>query len=160
MNKHTIGEKDGADGHAAKKQKVALPTRDEQKQLQQVELLMKSNLIQMEIDQILDEVSGEAVLNKKKVNGWMETVVSLLKDSASYKAVTSTPLNKKTLKKLDLKSVSILSLVNSDDDAMKVEFCAPAGVEVIGSTQNQAALSAMFNIDVAVTMPASMFEAR
>jgi len=38
MSKRSLVEKEGLDGNASKQQKIALPTRDEQKQLQQVEL--------------------------------------------------------------------------------------------------------------------------
>jgi hypothetical protein len=160
MSKHGVTDKDGADDHASKKQKVTLPTRDEQKQLQQVELLMKSNLLQMQIDQILDEVSGESIMNKKKVSSWADTVVNLLKEEASFNGIKNVALNKKTVKKLGLKSLDVLSLVNSDDESLQVQFAPPAAVDVVGSTQSHTALSAMFNIDVVVTMPAGIFEAR
>jgi hypothetical protein len=159
MSKHTIGEEQ-ADGSSSKKQKVALPTKDEQKQLQQVELLMKSNLLQLQVDQILEEVSGDSIRGKKKVSEWVDTVTSLLRAEASFADLKNSTLNKKTVKKLGLKSLKVLSLVNSADEGFEISFLPPAAVDVVGSTEFGASLSAMFNIDVAVTMPAAMFESK
>jgi hypothetical protein len=159
MNKHTIGEEQ-ADGGSNKKQKVALPTKDEQKQLQQVELLMKSNLLQLQVDQILQEVSGDSIRGKKKVSDWVDTVTTLLRTEASFTDVRKGTLNKKTAKKLGLKSLKVLLLVNSADEGFEISFLPPAAVDVIGSTEFGASLSAMFNIDIAVTMPEAMFESK
>ena len=159
MSKQAIGEREAADG-SNKRAKVALPTKDEQKQLQQVELLMKSNLLQLQVDQILEEVSGEAIMGKKKVIEWAAGLVQLLKSGDSFKDVSGTTLNKKIIKKLGLKSINQLSLVNGSDESMKVEFVPPTAADLVGSTENHTSLSAMFNIDIAVTMPASIFESR
>lgn len=160
MSKHTIGERDGSEGSANKKQKVVLPTKDEQKQLQQVELLMKSNLLQIQVDQILEEVSGDPILGKKKVASWVESIIGLLKDDASYNGIKDNAISRKTLKKSGLKMISIMSLVNAEDDSLQINFAAPESVDLIGSTENHTALSSMFNVDVAITMPASLFESR
>ena len=50
-----------------KKAKSSLPTKDEQLQLNNTDSLLRSNLLKLQIDEMLGEVSCEAVLNKKKV---------------------------------------------------------------------------------------------
>jgi len=160
MSKHVIGLINNGEENAPKKQKIALPSKDEQKQLQQVDLLMKSNLLHLQVDQILDEVSGSSIMNKKKVIAWTESILSCLKSESSYAGVIGTNLNKKSLKKMGLKAIKVLSIVNSDDQSMQVTFAPPAAVTEIGSTQHHTTLSSMFNVDIAVTMPSSIFEPR
>lgn len=160
MSKRSLVEKEGLDGNASKQQKIALPTRDEQKQLQQVELLMKSSLLQLQVDQILEEVDSSAIANKKRVVTWMDEVVNILKDTSKYGKSVGATLNKKIIKKLGLKGVDLLNLVNGDDSSIQLNFQPPAAVDVVGSTVHQSAISAMFNIDVAVTMPSSLFDSK
>ena len=160
MSKHVIGLINNGEENAPKKQKIALPSKDEQKQLQQVDLLMKSNLLHLQVDQVLDEVSGSSIMNKKKVIAWTESILSCLKSESSYAGVIGTNLNKKSLKKMGLKAIKVLSIVNSDDQSMQVTFAPPAAVTEIGSTQHHTTLSSMFNVDIAVTMPSSILEPR
>lgn len=158
MNKHSIGERDGAEP-SQKRAKVALPTKDEQKQLQQVDLLMKSNLLQLEIEQLLSEVSGDNLLAKKKVTAWVHTISELLKAPQSFSGLPSN-LSEKSIKDAGLKSMKAMVLVNTEDESMKLNFQAPAAVEVIGSYVHHTALTAMLNVDIAVTMPATLFDSR
>lgn len=157
MNKHSIGEKDGAEAPSHKRSKVELPTKDEQKQLQQVDLLMKSNLLQLEIEQLLNEVSGTGALSKKKVNEWVTRVTDLVKSSED---IVGNTINEATIKDLGLKDVKGIALVNSGDESMNLQFEAPASVDLIGSSVHHTALVAMLNIDVAVTMPSGLFDNR
>ena len=99
MSKHQIGEKDGADSQSQKKAKFDLPTKDEQKQLQHTDLLMKSNLFKLEVEQLLLEVSGEKKLQKSKVTQWTEKVTEILRNASSYKKLAGSVINEKTLKK-------------------------------------------------------------
>ena len=160
MSKHQIGEKDGADSQSQKKAKFDLPTKDEQKQLQHTDLLMKSNLFKLEVEQLLLEVSGEKKLQKSKVTQWTEKVTEILRNASSYKKLAGSVINEKTLKKAGLKHHKGIELVNTGDEKMQITFATPSSVEQIGSAVYGTALSSMLNVDLAVTMPSDVFDHR
>lgn len=158
MSKHQIGEKDGAEPHSQKRAKLDLPTKDEQKQLQHTDLLMKTNLFQMEVEQLLIEVSGESKLQKTKVTQWTDRVTELLRNTKSYSDLAT--LTEKNLKKAGLKHHKAIELVNTGDEKLKIDFQAPSSVEQVGSSVYGTALSSMLNVDLAVTMPTELFDHR
>lgn len=158
MSKHQIGEKDGAEPQAQKRAKLDLPTKDEQKQLQHTDLLMKSNLFKMEVEQLLIEVTGESKLQKTKVTQWTERVNELLRNGKSYSGLST--ITEKNLKKAGLKHHKAIELVNTGDEKMRIDFQAPSSVEQIGSSVYGTSLSSMLNVDLAVTMPKDMFDHR
>ena len=158
MSKHQIGEKDGAEPQAQKRAKLDLPTKDEQKQLQHTDLLMKSNLFKMEVEQLLIEVTGESKLQKTKVTQWTERVTELLRNGKSYSGLST--ITEKNLKKAGLKHHKAIELVNTGDEKLRIDFQAPSSVEQIGSSVYGTSLSSMLNVDLAVTMPKEMFDHR
>ena len=68
-----------------KKAKSSLPTKDEQLQLNNTDSLLRSNLLKLQIDEMLGEVSCEAVLNKKKVQNSIKECMSILQSIGDTK---------------------------------------------------------------------------
>lgn len=138
----------------SKRPKVALPTKDEQKQLQQVDLLMKSNLLQLEVEQIISEVAGDRKLHKQKILDWIESVEVALKG-----AKIKQKLNQKSTRKA-FNGVRIMELVNSNDESMEIVYEGPKSVTVVGSSAYHTSTNPMLNVDLLVTMPDGIFDTR
>ena len=143
-----------------KRVKYELPTKDEQKQLQQMDLLMKSSLLQLELEQLLSEVSGQGVFAKSKVVQWVKAVTSFLTSSPAVTTLVGSTLTEKTIKTAGLTAMKILHMVNTMDDSMELVFQAPVAVDLIGSHTYKTATAPMLNIDIAVTMAGSMFDTK
>jgi len=125
-----------------------LPTKDEQLQIHNTDNLMKSNLLRLQTDEMLAEVSAIGDFEKKKVKAWLEDVISLLQDGGgiSGQQVTASWL----------KSSGGVSL-NCEKNTM-LTFQPPVSVDVIGSYKLKTSTAPMFNIDLAVEMPPNCFE--
>jgi hypothetical protein len=145
------------DNQPSKRARTELPTKDEQKQLQQVELLMKSNLLQLQIDQLLDEVCGSKNLGKKKVTNWVESLLGHLNSKETYNGGS---LSEGLIKSSGLGNIKPLKIVNTGDESINVEFFPPVSVDVVGSYEYQTSTTPKLNVDISVTMPADMFDTR
>ena len=147
------------------KKKVSLPTTDEQKNLQQVEILMRTNLLALQISELLVQVAGEKVFQKKKLHAWAEDLVSDI-SSASFqikrKGTATSEISLQWLSKQKIKGLEIdfNSCENYDNFELKIDFTAPSQVDLIGSYVNQTSTAPLLNIDIAVVMPPEMFETR
>jgi U3 small nucleolar RNA-associated protein 22 len=146
-----------ADEQVRKRPKVALPSQDEQKQLQQVETLMQSNLLGLQVDELLVEVDGDAKLQKKKLQKW----ILLLKEAlAADSSMAGTELSGSWLKKQRKKHGLSLRLSNEEDPSLKLQYEKPASLSVDGSSATHTSTSPYLNVDIAVCMPSSAFDSR
>lgn len=138
-----------------KKQKTTnqLPTRDEQKQLQQVEILMKTNLFHLQVKELLDQISCKDKLSTKKLDQWMTNLESDLLSQAKYTCnsrVISTSW-------VDSLSYEGLNFVNSN---VEITYGTPTQVTPIGSFAYNTGTAPFYTIDIAVTMPAECIQAK
>lgn len=140
---------------ARKVSKPVLPSKDEQRQLQQVETLLKSNLLHLQVDELLNQVSGSKKIIKAKISKWTESITSLISDNSTFSAITG-EINHSWVEK---HSIIGLELKNSFASCLEV-FAKPTGVTLIGSSVYGTAVSPMLNIDIAVCMPSSVFESK
>ena len=132
--------------------KLQLPTKDEQKQLQQMDILMKTNILQLKVDSLLNEVSADKILIKTQVQAWIESVQSIINtDTKSIK------LNEKWMNKEGFKG---LELHNKDDSTLEIMSSKPYKMDVIGSSVYKTATNPILNIDIAVTIPNECFVKR
>ena len=141
-----------------------LPTKEEQRQLQQVDLLMKTNILQLKVDSMLEEVSVGKLLHKRKAQGWIDSIVTLLTmktdDGDNHNRLQDVLWS--TIDSLWMSSNGIagLSLVNASDATMSITFAPPTKVDIIGSFIHDTVTSSHVNIDVALTLPDEMFDSR
>ena len=63
-----------------KHKKIALPTKDEQLSLQNSEIILKANLLKLQLQEILNSVrNDESNPKHKKIIAWLEQVIDVLK---------------------------------------------------------------------------------
>jgi hypothetical protein len=136
----------------AKKARMDLPTKDEQKNLLEVESLMRNNLLHLQVAEILNQVNAEKRFQKKSLVEWLDNLVSDL--GAASLGSKKSEISGRWLSTQGLPGVT---LVEND---VKISFDKPTSVDYIGSFASQTATVPLLNIDVAVMMPSDMFDKR
>ena len=140
--------------------KVALPTKDEQLSLNNTNIILKSNLTRLQLNEILSSVRDDDNENspkRRKLAAWVEKVVDVLKGAAG-RVSAETELSTAFLMEKGLHGFT--QLPSGTEPLPPFVFKAPAAVQVIGSFPLGTATAPFLNCDVAVVLPASCFEAR
>eukprot|EP01038_Epipyxis_sp_PR26KG_P014271 gene14271-19147_t len=138
----------------------SLPSRDEQKSLLHVDSLLRSNLLSLQVKELLDQVelkesSKDIIRNVGKDPSmdsvWVQSLLQLLKCPVAVDfEVSNDWLNNKGYNGLTISSKS-----NS-----AINFKSPENVEIIGSYSSDTVTSPISNIDVAITLPSDIFDQR
>lgn len=154
-------QRPAGDEPASKKPKKVfeLPTADEQKQLHQMAILMRSNLLSLQCKELITEVSAVKKFSSKRLTEWLATLHSDLVSTAKYTCVgreISGEWVEDTQKHYGL----TLSHFDDEDNIPTITYQVPSAVETIGSYCTTSGTAPIYVIDVAVTMPAAMFTNR
>jgi U3 small nucleolar RNA-associated protein 22 len=139
-----------------KKAKSSLPTKDEQLQLNNTDSLLRSNLLKLQIDEMLGEVSCEAVLNKKKVQNSIKECMSILQSIGDTK-YNGKEMTSSWLMKEGLEGFDVISSKSSAPGSDSIQFTAPSSIDIIGSALLKTGTSPFVNVDLAVGMPETIF---
>jgi len=138
----------------SKKRSRELPTRDEQAFLRETNILMKTNLSKLKIDEMLGEVKAAEGIADSSLGKWLEKVKTLLISSSSGNGVTVTQAWLKS------HHVSALSLENHKGGESSIDFLAPSEVKIGGSYSLKTQTKPLLNVDVLVTIPDECFDAK
>ena len=137
----------------AKRPKIDLPTKDEQKNLQQVESLLRSNLLQLQVSELLNQIRSEKHFDAQSVRAWIKQ----LEEDLQSDSLDGTELSAAWLEENGLSSVG-LSKHASESVNFTFQHCTT--LEVVGSRSSYTATAPLLNIDIAITLPTEMFDTR
>lgn len=136
----------------------ALPSAEEQRQLQQLEILMKNNLLNLQVKELISEVNDSEKMSSKKMTSFVQTLESDLKDRAKYTC-------HKRMVNVDWCKTQFPVLAHifpddatSDKDQVFIEYESPSTVEVTGSHSHQTMIAPFYNIDILLPMPTSIIQ--
>jgi hypothetical protein len=136
--------------------KVELPNKDEQLSLQNAEILIKSNLMRMQIDELLANVRDNLVSNKRiKFDGWVSNVCDSLRSCKS-----GTVMKNLTFDWLQEANLRSFVLEGHRISEVAVDFDKPESVQIVGSHSLHSGTSPHLNCDIAVVMPKDIFDSR
>jgi hypothetical protein len=143
---------------SAKRIKTAysLPTKDEQLQLRETQNLMSSNMLQMQLSEMIDAAKYENISgkNRKAFESWLSRFRAEL-DSLNSEFDNCTISSKWLLKRgIDM------GLENYGDVQNSLVFEKPNDIAVFGSHVLRTSIQPQCSVDVAVVMPNSCFEKR
>ena len=139
-----------------KPSKVELPNKDEQLSLQNAEILVKSNLMRMQIDELLVTVRDNLVSTKRiKFDAWVSNLCDTLRSCKTGTVMKN--LTVEWLQKANLKSFVLEGHRISD---IAVDFEKPESVHIVGSHSLHSGTSPHLNCDIAVVMPKDIFDSR
>lgn len=137
----------------AKRPKYDLPTKDEQRNLQQVEAVLRSNLIQLQVSELLSQVKPGKHFESRSITEWIEE----LKKDLQSTSLDSVELSQAWLHENGLTG---LQLSKHASESVNFTFQHPVAVETIGSLASSTATAPLLNIDLALTLPSEMFTTR
>lgn len=141
------------DTHSGKRAKYDLPTKDEQKNLLQVESLMRSNLLSLQINEILLQVNAEKQFKRPELVDWVDNLVSDICNSSL--GSKKTEVSGHWLLKQGIEGIDLIN-----DSDVKIDFSKPTSVDYIGSFSCQTATAPILNIDLAMILPSDLFDKR
>ncbi|RYH13594.1 hypothetical protein EON65_35290, partial [archaeon] len=136
----------------------SLPTDEEQRQLQNMDILMKSNLLQLQTTELLSNIDASSKLNKKKVQEWIQKVKDVLLDSKSKHSLHDREISGHWVEKQGYLSL-VPSTPYSEKD-LTITYQAPQEICDIGSHASDTTIAPFYNIDLALVMPAEFFETK
>lgn len=127
-----------------------LPTKEEQMYLRETDSLMQSNLLNMQVGEMLDEVLVDRFKeNRKSINKWLESFTEVLNACKIKKS--NLPITSSFI------SVNSLSGVQLENPDVTLDYKQPSSVDVIGSFSTGTATKPYLNIDILVTMNSDSF---
>lgn len=138
----------------------ALPTAIEQRQLHNFEILTKSNLLNLQSEELVNEIdrSTNEVIKKKKVDKWLKTLKDHIIDQSKFtchdRELTISYVKKQSYKGLS----SVFHKLHSEE--LSITYKSPTSVEVTGSFALESIVTPFTTIDILVKMPQEMFHHR
>jgi hypothetical protein len=128
-----------------------LPSNDEQKQLQQMEILMRSNMLSLQTKELLAEVSPHSKLSSKKLGEWLDILQVDMQNTAKL-TCTNREITAEWLvqQEYDLHLSSI-------DEMPAIIYQPPREIQFVGSFSVGTGTAPLYNVDIMVVMPAELF---
>lgn len=141
----------------AKKAKsgAVLPSSEEQRQLQQLEILMKNNLLNLQAKELIDQVDASSKLSGKKVVEFLSTLDADVKDTSK-----STCHKRQVTSDWVQQQSGYESLQFHCPEECSIEYRSPTELLTSGSYATNTCISPFYNIDILVTIPAKLIETR
>ena len=132
---------------------MELPSKNEQLSLQNTEILVKSNLMRMQLKELLSNVrDSETSTRHVKIDKWLEKVCDAIKTCT----ITDNELSGKWLMKRNFRGLSL----EDGSKSVSIIFEKPSSVQLIGSHALNTGTAPFLNCDLAVVMPKSCFDSR
>lgn len=141
----------------AKKAKTSavLPTSEEQRQLQQLEILMKNNLLNLQSKELIEQVDASSKLSGKKVSEFLTALDADVKDTSKtscHKRVLTTEWVQQ--------QAGYESLQFNAYEEVSMEYRSPSELLTTGSYATNTCISPFYNIDILVTIPSKLIDSR
>eukprot|EP01039_Chlorochromonas_danica_P009781 gene9782-10816_t len=133
-----------------------LPSHEEQKQLHNIDVLMKSNLHHLQTTELLAQIDATKKMNKKSFLDWLGELQECLKDREGKTSFHDREVTGAWMEKLSLPG---LSLCNRAED-IAITFQCPSSVEIVGSLATETVVAPLLTVDLALPMSASFFNPR
>lgn len=132
---------------------MELPSKNEQLSLQNTEILVKSNLMRMQLKELLSNVrDSETSTRHVKIDKWLEKVCDAIKTCT----ITDNELSGKWLMKRNFRGLSL----EDGSKSVSIIFEKPSSVQLIGSHALNTGTAPFLNCDLAVVMPKCCFDSR
>lgn len=141
---------------SGKRKHVMLPNRDEQHALRETDMLLKTNLTKLKLEEMLTAVSVEPPSRGSSIDKWLESVQELLKGAKSVKGVGKKWVLKNGVSGLEPRHEYVPK--RGDKLKMEVDFVAPEDLRVCGSYALGTQTKPFVSADLLVTIPAACME--
>ena len=134
-----------------------LPAKDEQLLFQNTNVLLRQNLIRLQLSELTKNVQDLCVKRRHKIGSWIDSLIKELKLNDSHS------LNGKILSLKWMKDSGLVGF-NSPDEQELDSFClcfqSPLEIDLIGSYAIGTATCPILNCDIAFTIPSECLNPR
>lgn len=140
--------------HKNENSKFALPTKEEQMHLRETENLMRTNLLKLQVDEMMIEIKEDVHGNKSSFIEWINNLrdaIPLFGDALS-EAVTVDWLRRKGIKGI--------SLDGAESANLSIRYHPPVSTTIVGSFLHKTSTKPFLCVDIAVIMSPLSFEAK
>lgn len=138
-----------------KRRKFELPTIDEQQQLNHTQHLLQQNLIQLQLQEMITEVTPSKLYDSKYIKSRLEIICETLMANAlpsGDDVISQEWINDKGL--------TGIKLENYTNSAVSLSYMKPQSIDISGSFASQTVTTPFVNIDLVLKMPGSCFNER
>jgi U3 small nucleolar RNA-associated protein 22 len=147
------------DGNDRKRHKTnggrfALPSKEEQMHLRETENLMRTNLMKLQVDEMLAEVKDETYANKQGFLDWINALRDAIPTLGSD---IKSDINSDWLHKHGIKC---LNLDGYESSKLYMRYSAPLSADIIGSFLHKTSTKPFLCVDIAVSMSAQCFDSK
>lgn len=140
----------------SKSRKLNLPTLDEQKQLHQVEQILNTNILHLQMSELVNEVKFQKKTTSiHLLEEFYNKFVDILNQSSYHHGDI---ISNKWLEKKKLGNLFSLFCYSQTD--ISIAWEKPEGINIIGSYPIKTSTNPYLNLDIAITMPTSCFTER
>lgn len=136
------------------REKYALPTKQEQMHLRETENLMRTNLLKLQVDEMLVEIKDSTYCIKNSLTTWLGELQSMLL------SIGESISENVDLQWLQARDVLGIELDGYDASKLSIRFRPPTRVSVVGSFDHKTTMKPFLCIDLAVCMPSQCFDER
>lgn len=134
---------------------AVLPTSEEQRQLQQLEILMKNNLLNLQAKELIQQIDASSKLSGKKVAEFLSTLDADSKDTSK-----STCHKRQVTAEWVQQQAGYEALQFASSEDVEIEYRSPSELLTTGSYATNTCISPFYNIDILVTIPTKLIESR
>lgn len=134
--------------------KFALPSKEEQMHLRETENLMRTNLLKLQVDEMLREVKDETYANKHGFIEWINT----LRDAIPTLGADITA--EVSMDWLHSRGIKCLNLDGYESSQLRLRYSPPVSSNFIGSFLHKTSTKPFLCVDLAVSMPSQCFEGK
>lgn len=152
---HVVNNGNGTNISGKKRKSLyQLPSKEEQMHLRETEDLMRTNLIKLQVDELLHEIRVDGPSkHTRRLDEWIVSLADYLKKGKLEK---KKPLNQEWLESMKIP----LTLEAYDRKPVELLFKPPKAIDVVGSYIHSNATKPFLNIDLVVTIPDECMDSR
>jgi hypothetical protein len=146
----------------AKRKKFDLPTSDEQRQLHQMEILMKNNLLNLQCKELIEEMEekSRSLYSSKKLSAFLSSLEKDLMSTSKKHSCHDREISFEWVESQRYPGLSTPLSLQPSSEPVNFMYRSPVNVAVIGSYKTQSVTAPFYNIDVSVTIPKESVDAR
>lgn len=134
---------------------VVLPTSEEQRQLQQLEILMKNNLLNLQAKELIKQIDSSSKLSGKKVVDFLSALDTDAKDTSK----SSCHKRQLTVDWAQQQAGNeALQFFSSEE--CSIEYRSPLELITAGSYAIDTCVAPFYNIDILVTIPSKILDSK
>jgi hypothetical protein len=132
-----------------------LPSHVEQRQLSNLDVLMKSNLLTLQTNELLNQVNADKKIGKQRFQEWFKQLKDLLMNRTTKVSLHEREISQQWLSKQS--ELTALTMPSIDQEDISITYICPDEVVSIGSAVSGSIVAPFYVLDLALPMDPSIY---